>query len=322
MRSAPKAPALKLNGLLLVDKTEGITSYDVIRRLKRAIPDQKIGHTGTLDPFATGLLLTLFGEATKLSDFLSDLEKEYFATVKLGEETDTQDKTGQVTKKVDGPWPDREAFLEALKPFEGTIKQRIPKFSAAKHQGKPFYQLAREGEAVPEREHEVEVHKIEVLDYAPPVARLRVLCGKGFYVRALASDLGERLGVGAHLSELRRTKWGPYKVEAALSADAIRGPAEIFQKGVAMVDVLSFLPAVKLEEDELEILRSGQAVKLFKKSAIVPVKNGEKIRMRVCDIDGNLSVVAEAERSSPADQIPPARPGELLLKPLKVLQAT
>ncbi|MBI2891184.1 MAG: tRNA pseudouridine(55) synthase TruB [Nitrospirae bacterium] len=310
---------MDLHGLLLIDKTAGITSYDVIRRLKRILPGAKIGHTGTLDPFATGLLVVLVGEATKLSIFLSELDKEYLATAKLGEETDTQDCTGRVVRSQPGPWPSEADVRAALASFEGRILQKVPSFSAAKFKGKPFYEMARRGEEVPEREREVEIHRAELVAYEPPTLKMRVVCGKGVYVRALAADLGARLGTVAHLAELRRVRWGGFNVEHATSADALGDPASVLRHGVAFDEILSFLPRVDLDEPALVSLRSGLAVKLSQKHAIVPArnKNEQTTRMRVCDSDGNLSVVAEAEAAEGSE--PGVFSGEILLRPLKIL---
>lgn len=314
---------MNLNGLLPVDKPEGLTSYDTIRHLKKIVRGQKIGHSGTLDPFATGLLLILFGEGTKLSDLLSEVDKEYVATLRLGEETDTQDRTGRVISTYRGSeWPDAEKVRSILTDYRGRVRQRIPKFSAAKHQGVPFYELARSGRDVPEREREVEVAGVTLTAYAPPDATLHITCGKGFYVRALASEIGERLGTGAHLTALRRVRWGRFKVEDAPALADLAGVADLARRGVSLGEALSFLPSVEMTAGELTALRAGRAVKLFEKRAIVgAIKKGSINKMRVYDTQGNLSVVAEVEPLSPLPDRSTALSDGLVLRPFRVLQA-
>ena len=199
------------SGVLPVDKGEGVTSFQVVAQLRRVLRVPKIGHGGTLDPAATGLLPILIGEATKLTPYLVDLDKEYLATVRLGVATDTQDLSGAVLETRTVPCLDAAAVTGALQRFVGTIQQVPPMYSALHHDGRRLYELAREGVEVERAPREVVVHAIDLEALEPPDLVIRVRCGKGFYVRTLAADLGVALGCGGALAKLVRTRVGPYR---------------------------------------------------------------------------------------------------------------
>ena len=213
------------DGLLLVDKEPGLTSHDVVQKVRRLLKQKKIGHCGTLDPDATGLLLLTLGSATRLTRFLIRAPKVYEGVVQLGSATDTYDASGQVTSQappgaVAALAP--EAVTEAMKGFEGTIEQKAPPYSAKKVQGVKYYELARKGEEVPDESKEITVYELSPLD--PPGdagqdgrIRFRLACSSGTYARGLAHDLGAALGVGGHLAELRRTRIGGFQVEEAVT---------------------------------------------------------------------------------------------------------
>jgi tRNA pseudouridine55 synthase len=211
-----EAPMI-LHGVLNVDKPAGISSARVVGRVKRLLPrGTKIGHAGTLDPFATGVLLLLVGKATKLCERLMDEPKQYETTVKLGATTPTDDLESEET-----PTPGAAALAEpllraALGPLVGEILQRPPAFSALKVAGRRAYDLARDGKAVELQPRRVRVYGIELLDYPWPLVRLRIDCGRGTYIRAIARDLGEALGVGGYLTQLRRTRVGPFMASDAI----------------------------------------------------------------------------------------------------------
>lgn len=205
------------DGLLLIDKPGGWTSHDVVAYLRRKLGVKKIGHAGTLDPFATGLLIVGVGrEATKrLAEFLK-MDKSYEATVRLGARSDTDDRTGTITPTSPPPVEQREETIrQTLGRFVGTIEQVPPAYSAKKVAGKKMYELARRGFVVEQKPVTVTIHSIELLDYQWPLARIRVSVSSGTYIRALARDVGESLGVGGYLEELRRTSIGNFKVENA-----------------------------------------------------------------------------------------------------------
>ena len=210
------------SGFLLIDKPTGWTSHDVIDHLRRVTGERTIGHAGTLDPFATGLLIVGVGrDATqRLAGFLK-MDKEYEAAVRFGATSDTDDRTGIISLPHEGGtqgrgMPTRDIIERALKTFHGTVQQLPPAYSAKKVAGKKMYELARAGKEVPRKPATVTVHALDVLGYEWPLLRLRVRCSSGTYIRAIARDLGEALGVGGLLEELRRTMIGEYRVEDAV----------------------------------------------------------------------------------------------------------
>lgn len=213
---------LPLTGILNTDKPAGPSSARVVAQVKRLLPKgTKIGHAGTLDPFATGVLLLLVGKATKSCEQLMNAPKQYEATIKLGATTDTDDPESpeHPTPGVCPPTP--AAVVATLPRFVGDILQRPPAFSAMKVEGKRSYHLARKGQLVQHEPRVVRVYSIELLDYEWPLLRIRVDCGRGTYIRALARDIGEELKVGGHLVQLRRTRVGDFSVETAVGIDAL-----------------------------------------------------------------------------------------------------
>jgi tRNA pseudouridine55 synthase len=211
--------------ILLVDKPEGPTSHDVVNRVRRAWGTRRVGHTGTLDPFASGLLVICLGEATRLSQYLTGEDKAYVATARLGVRTDTLDRDGEVVQRTDA-WDGvtREMVEGALAPLRGEISQLPPRFSAKKVGGRAAHRLAREGEVVELQPSTVTVHELVLEGWTPPDVALRVRCSSGTYIRALARDLGDALGVGAHLTRLRRTRVGNRSVDSALDGTALMAP--------------------------------------------------------------------------------------------------
>lgn len=203
------------DGLLLVDKPAGLTSHDVVDRIRRHFGFKKVGHCGTLDPLATGLLLLVLGRATKFQAQLMSDDKTYEGVMRLGVSTDSQDADGEVTAEREVPALSAADLDRALEEFRGDIQQIPPMVSAIKHQGQPLYKLARKGRTVPREPRLVHIYDFRVLDIDLPMASFRVSCTKGTYVRTLCADLGEKLGCGAHLAALRRTRSGPFAVEDA-----------------------------------------------------------------------------------------------------------
>jgi tRNA pseudouridine55 synthase len=205
-----------------VDKGAGLTSFQVVAHLRRVLRAHKIGHGGTLDPAATGLLPILVGEGTKLTPYLADLDKEYVATVRLGVTTDTQDLSGTVLETRPVPAIGAADIVRALLAFTGSIHQLPPMYSALHHEGRRLHELAREGVEVERRPRVVTVHSIALESLSLPELTIRVHCGKGFYVRTLAADLGAALGPGGALATLRRTRVGPYRLEDAVAWETVR----------------------------------------------------------------------------------------------------
>jgi tRNA pseudouridine55 synthase len=206
-----------------LDKPKGITSQEAVTKVKRLFKAKKAGHAGTLDPIATGVLLVCLNEATKITRFLSDLDKEYVATLKLGECTDTLDAEGRVTERVEDFSISEEEIEGALENFKGVITQTPPMYSALKVGGKPLYELARRGHVMERPSRAVRINEISLLRYEPPFLELRISCSKGTYIRSLGDDIGRTLGVGAHTTELRRTKTGGFRAEDSARLEELPG---------------------------------------------------------------------------------------------------
>ena len=216
-------PETEMIGVLLVDKPAGRSSFAMVRAVRKIVGIKKVGHAGTLDPFATGLLVVCIGRpATRLISSFMDGDKEYLATLKLGSVSSTQDPEGQITEKMPSFYFDAATIDEVLGRYIGRIRQQPPMYSALKHKGKPLYHYARRGIKVEKEPREVKVHSIEWLgregsvDDAHPYLSLRVCCGRGTYIRTLAADIGERLGCGAYLTELRRTRSGFFSIDESV----------------------------------------------------------------------------------------------------------
>ena len=251
------------SGVLPVDKGAGVTSFQVVAQLRRVLRAPKIGHGGTLDPAATGLLPILIGEATKLTPYLVDLDKEYRATVRLGVTTDTQDLSGAVLEAQPVPPLDAAFVTAALRRFVGTIQQVPPMYSALHHDGRRLYELAREGVEVERSPREVVVHAIELEGLAPPDLVIRVRCGKGFYVRTLAADLGTALGCGGALAQLVRTRVGPYRLEDAAPWSLVREArdgAALWPHLLPLDSALESMLEVRLSEEGTHAFVNGQSV--------------------------------------------------------------
>lgn len=249
-----------MNAVLLVDKPSGPTSHDIVARVRRILGEKRCGHTGTLDPFATGLLILCLGRATRLSRFITAAFKSYVATIRFGYATDTYDRTGTPRGDVRDYEPERDALVRTLASFEGRGMQRPPAFSAKKLDGKRLYQLAREGVSVTARPVEVEIRELELLDLEGAEARIRVTVSSGTYIRSLAYDVGEKLGVGAHLSELRRTAVASFSVSEAVDMDTLEtlGRRGAGASLLSPEDALRDLPRVEVGPDVARRLVNGQ----------------------------------------------------------------
>jgi len=252
-----------IDGALLVDKPLGLSSNAVLQKAKKLFGAAKAGHAGTLDPLASGLLLVLFGEATKFAGPLLDADKEYVATVKLGERTTTGDAEGEVleAKPVDVT---QASLLPVLERFRGEIEQVPPMHSALKHKGTPLYRLARRGQEVERAPRRVLISELELVKFDTPSVVLRIVCSKGTYVRVLAEDIGEALGCGAHLAGLRRTAAGRFRIEDAVTLERLEKiqMAERVQRLRSLPALLEGLPRAELGAVEEARLRQGQALKV------------------------------------------------------------
>ena len=251
----------RAGGLLLVDKPAGPTSHDVVAVARRALGTRRVGHTGTLDPFATGLLVLCVGSGTRLVEFLTGLPKRYRAGVRLGERTTTDDPEGDVEATSDA-WRSlaRSDVERALEPLRGAIVQTPSRFSAKKVAGTPAHYRARRGEEVELAPISVVVHTLDLLAWDPPALELDVRCSAGTYVRTLARDLGEKLGTGAHLRSLRRTEVGAFRVTDALDLDTLHDPDAVARAWIKPPAALAHLPHVQVGADDAARLAFGQSV--------------------------------------------------------------
>ena len=211
-----------MDGLILVDKPFNFTSHMVVNEIRKIIKTKKVGHYGTLDPLATGLIIIAVGKATKLFPFYSKADKAYSGKIKLGYSTDTYDAQGQPTSPVKKDFPSQDYLLEVMKKFEGQIDQIPPPFSAKKYKGKPLYLLARQKKFMELKPSRVCIHSFQLQEYTPPFISFKLRCSSGTYVRSIAHDLGQRLGCGAHLYELSRTEIGDFQLKDAHSLENIK----------------------------------------------------------------------------------------------------
>ena len=247
--------------MLPVDKPVGPTSHDVVGAVRRALGTRQVGHAGTLDPFASGLLLVCVGSATRLAEYLTGLPKTYTATLRLGEATDTDDLTGEVIETSEA-WRSllREAVEAALAAQVGTIQQLPPAYSAKKVEGERMYAAARRGEEVERTPVPVTIYSIRMLSCDLPDVDFEVECGAGTYIRAIARDVGDALGVGGHLRALRRTRSGPHTADGAVPVDALGDAGRVAAALLTPLQAVSHLPRVEVDDDGIAALRHGRAV--------------------------------------------------------------
>ena len=250
-----------IDGALLLDKPVGLSSNTALQEAKRLVGATKAGHGGTLDPLASGLLVILFGEATKFAGPMLEADKEYLASVKLGERTDTGDAEGAILESH-AVSVTADDVTKALARFRGEIEQLPPMHSALKHQGVPLYKLARKGESVERKPRRVQIHELEQLARKGDVLELRVRSSKGTYIRTLAEDIGAALGTGAHLAALRRTASGRFSIRDAVTLDELRDAADRSGKLRPLASLLEGLPRTELDAASEVRLRNGQPLKI------------------------------------------------------------
>lgn len=250
------------HGIVIVHKEKGFTSHDVVAKMRGICGQKKIGHTGTLDPEATGVLPVCLGNGTRLCDMLTERDKEYVALLRLGVETDTQDMTGTVlsSRPVELGEPQvREAVLS----FQGSYMQTPPMYSALKVNGKKLYELAREGKEVERQAREVRIGEIEILAMTLPVVRLRVVCSKGTYIRTLCADIGQKLGCGGAMESLVRTRVGNFSLEEALTLtqlQELKDQGRLSQAILPVESVFQNCPVLHVREDLVRLLENGNAL--------------------------------------------------------------
>ena len=289
-----------MDGLLIIDKPAGPTSHDVVSRMRRLLREKRIGHTGTLDPMATGVLLLVVGRATRLSQFLTASDKSYEAVVRLGFATDTADAEGQPVGPVSrAALPPRETIEAALDEFRGTFLQQAPAFSAKKIDGTRSYKLARAQPAVPAlpAPASVTAHAIDIVSADGDSVTLRVDCSAGFYVRSLAHDLGQRLGIGGHHAALRRTRSGDFTLEQAISLDTLERDAQLAIDGlVPLAEMLPAFASVTLTAEG--VLRATHGRELGPADTERGLAGCASTIVRLLDQSGQLVGIAEPVGSS------------------------
>lgn len=305
-----------VDGVLIIDKPNGLTSHDVVARVRRIMNERRVGHTGTLDPFATGVLVVLVGRATRLAQFLSGAEKEYEALVRFGYATETGDATGKrmettrAQNAIEGSvhgWSESE-IEEALSGLRGEIEQMPPMYSAKKVQGRKLYELARRGIEIERAPSRITIHELEGVMREGSMLRpnedetfdlqVRVLCSAGTYIRTLAESIGERLGVAAHLASLRRTRAGDFRIEDAMGLDELKEKVEAGQAEsiiLSMDAALSGLPFMHLTADEARRTLHGIEFRLIG-GAEAEWRDGEPVRMR--EMDGRLIAIGFYDAAS------------------------
>jgi len=273
-----------VDGILNIDKPQGITSYRVVALVKRLSGERRVGHAGTLDPLATGVLPVCLGQATRIVEFLADATKTYRAEIELGVTTDTYDASGRVIRRESPSGIGREQVETALASFRGLIRQTPPMYSAIRHQGKKLYQLARAGITVERKSRPVSIHRLVLADFQPPLVTIEVECGKGTYIRSLAHDLGQILGCGASLNSLVRRRYGPFDISNAVTVPQLEDAFRCghWERLLHPMDfVLSTWPAAAVDEATEQAIRNGAPVAL-------PLEPSGGSRCRAYTADGRF----------------------------------
>jgi tRNA pseudouridine55 synthase len=250
-----------LSGILNLDKPRGMTSHDVVQAVRKSIGLRRVGHTGTLDPNASGVMLICLGRATKFAQFFEGLEKTYWTVMRLGVCTDTQDATGTVTQQCEVPALQVNQVQAVLSRFTGVVQQMPPMYSAVKYRGQRLYRLARQGQVVPRQPRGVRVRRLELLERRGPLLTLGVTCSKGTYIRTLCEDIGLALGCGAHMVQLQRCRVGMFSLTQANSLERLRRQARGVAPGrwcLPLPEALSFLPPLFLTACQYRAVQSGR----------------------------------------------------------------
>ena len=292
----------ELSGIIVIDKPPNITSARVVADVKRRLGARKVGHAGTLDPFAEGVLVCCINDATRLARFLLIGNKTYDATLKLGIETDTQDKTGSATAvKPVRDWPE-DVIKSVVKKFEGWIQQQPPVFSALKHKGTPLYQLARKGTPVQKPARRVYISKIKIVEVNLPLVHFEVSCSAGTYIRSLCADIGQQLGCGGHLLALKRTKSSGFKIQQAISLTRLEkqilaGDSKRYL--ISMADALGEMPTCIADQKLIEKVRHGKHLKLSDIGIPGPSENLNKrdTHIKIVDANNILHAVLNYEKN-------------------------
>jgi tRNA pseudouridine55 synthase len=312
---------MSIDGLLVVDKPEGMTSLDVVREIKARFSIKKAGHIGTLDPFATGVLPVVINEATKLVPFLQEDPKHYGAMLKIGEATDTDDLTGKIIRKgsCENLSPDRVRTV--FQSFIGRIRQVPPMFSAVKVKGKPLYRMARMGIEVEREEKEIEIFDLQIEDIALPVVHFKISCSRGTYIRALARDIGREIGCGAHLISLRRTRSGPFRIEQAIPLSrvkTIQGAEALRSYLIPLKEALFDLPEMIGDDHLVRKVRYGKEMVVgdLDPQTLPPFEKKQWLKMSSPE-DGLVAILQSAIRRVEIGTVGPDR---VVFRPVRVFQ--
>lgn len=292
-----------MNGILLVDKPSGMTSHDVVDRVRRAAGIRRVGHTGTLDPSATGLLIMCIGTATRLSEFLTVLDKVYEGVMELGRVTDSHDLDGVVLEEQPVPDLTREDIQAVFDGFTGPIMQIPPMVSAVKVNGERLYKRARKGEVVDRPARPITVHEFEAIEYTPPRASFRVRCTRGTYARTLCHDAGAKIGCGAALASLCRTAVGHHRLEEAVQLDDLQTPEDVKKCLRPLAGALD-LPSVVLSASGRQVVSHGGAIIENDFQGACPIDDGW---IQLMAESGELLALGQVERSAPGLRILPKR---------------
>lgn len=309
------------SGIVLVDKPSGPTSHDIVEMFRRLLAIRRVGHMGTLDPLATGLLLVGVGEGTKLTPFLSDLDKTYECVARLGARSTTYDAMGEIENVADPARLDVEAIERALVRFRGTIEQVPPPFSAVKVGGLPLYKYARRGMTAELKPRRVRVHQIELLTWEPPDLQLRLHVSSGTYVRSLVHDLGDHLGVGGYVAQLRRTAVGPFSVAEAVAVGSDGTVADDWPKAWrSMSQALVHWTKLQVPDSLVDPVGNGALIAAGRLGRTTRLRAGELYAL--VDADDNLLAVARCLVSKGNVKVYGATPerGQLILKPVRVFR--
>jgi tRNA pseudouridine55 synthase len=278
-----------IDRVLPVNKSAGLSTYDTIRGFKKLFKVNKIGHAGTLDPPATGLILLLTGEATKLSNYLMDLPKIYIAKIELGGRTDTQDATGETLETGDWGHVTESDVRSVLSSFLGKRGQVPPMYSALKYKGTPLYMFARKGQKIEREPREVETYGIELLEFRPPCFTIEVHCSRGLYLRVLAEEIGDALEVPSHLQSLVRTKIGHFDIDAAVPDTDLRSFLDMAEPGLSLSDALRHMPAMNLNRQQSTALMNGVAPRVASGMPETTPRAGGLVRL--LHEDGRLGAI-------------------------------
>ncbi len=310
---------MELTGVLNVNKPAGMTSHDVVDVVRGLLKIRRVGHTGTLDPRATGVLPLCVGRATRISQFLTQADKEYVITMRLGITTDTLDADGKVVYRTEDIAVDPAKLREVLAGFVGEIEQVPPLFSAKKHRGERLYRLARRGETVDREPIRVKIHRLTLLSLDPPFIELQVECSKGTYARTLCDDIGRALGCGAHLYALTRIRSGRFVIEEALTLDALRqivSEGRILEVLIPVGEALAHLPVARIHPESSRAVIQGSGMAAAALLSFPPeVEKGGLVRI----LGYRRQLLALAQATVAGREFAAGDPRRVVLKPVRVL---